>query len=124
MIFSHILFLTIGRCMYAGKFLQVSAGTRTTCAIWVETDSVVDGDDSDLTSTAIHCWGSRTNALLDHFVTEEGTNDNPFRHNHACASGKNPNGSLDSTQTSLECWWMAGSDFNAHRVPVCLKMVG
>ena len=131
MIFSHLLFLIIAQCMYAGKYLRVSAGTRTTCAIYVETDSAVDGDDSVVISTAIHCWGSRANASLDHFVVEERTTDNSYGHNqislgqdHACVSGKNANGSSDSTQTSLECWWMAGSDFNAHRVPAGFEMVG
>ena len=107
---------------YAGNFLQVSAGTRTTCAI--------DGGDSDLTSTTIHCWGSCANALLDHFAMEEKTNGNSYVHNqilmgqdHACASGKNTDGSSDTSQTTLACWRLAGSDFNAHRVPVGLEIV-
>lgn len=112
-----------------GKFLQVSAGTRTTCAVRavrVEIDSIVDDNDSEFTSTSIHCWGSRANALLDH----PNNIDNNHEHNqislgqdHACASAKSAAGSLDSTKTSLECWWLAGSDFDAHRIPVGLEMV-
>ena len=118
-----------------GKFLQVSAGTRTTCAVRavrVEIDSIVDDTASEFTSTSIHCWGSRANALLDHFDMEPRPNniDNNHEHNqislgqdHACASAKSAAGSLDSTKTSLECWWLAGSDFDAHRIPVGLEMV-
>ena len=119
-----------------GKFLQVSAGTRTTCAIRVkeETDANTDGNDSGVESTSIHCWGSRANALLDHFRRGHRANasiSNNHEHNqislgqdHACASSNTMiDGSSDSTKTSLECWWMTGSDFEAHRVPVGLEMV-
>jgi len=116
---------------HAGNFLQVSAGTRTTCALREEIEAAVDDGDSDVTSTTIHCWGSRANSVLDHLAMKEQTNDNSHDHiqislgqDHACASGKNADESSDSAQTSLECWWMAGSDFNAHRIPVGLEMAG
>ncbi|KAL3781288.1 hypothetical protein ACHAW5_003046 [Stephanodiscus triporus] len=48
-----------------GKFLQVSAGTRTTCAIRVETDQIDDGHDADSMFTTVFCWGSRANSLMD-----------------------------------------------------------
>ena len=57
---SFLLFKKFGLCMRVGTFVQVSAGTRTTCAIRVEADSSVKGDDSNSSSTAIHCWGNRT----------------------------------------------------------------
>jgi len=45
---------------------------------------------------------------------------------HACASAKKTavvDGASDESRNSLQCWWMAGSDFDAHRVPVGLEMV-
>ena len=115
-----------------GNFTQVSAGSRTTCAIRVVDEVKVDGSndvvDGDSVSTTIHCWGSRANTLLHHFEPDQHTtssNDND-RHNqislgqhHACATARK-NG---SDQTSLECWWMSGSNFDAHSVPVGISMV-
>ena len=40
---------------FPGTFLHVSAGTRTTCGVEVKSQ----------TTTSIHCWGGRANALLD-----------------------------------------------------------
>jgi len=51
--------------MQKGPFSQVSAGTRTTCAIRNESRST-DGN-----STSLYCWGSRANVLLDHFEAEQ-----------------------------------------------------
>lgn len=60
------------------------------------------------------------------------SNDNYLAHSqislgqdHACASAKKTTveGASDPSRNSLQCWWMAGSDFDAHRVPVGLEMV-
>ena len=111
-----------------GKFLQVSTGARTTCAIREdESDSTpVDG----ATTTSIHCWGSRANSLLHHFDGEAHKyhehSQISLGQDHACATAKVvSDGSSESTAKThtLECWWMAGSDFGAHRIPVGLEMV-
>lgn len=111
----------------AGDFLRVSAGTRTSCALHAKSNSA----DPDSVSTTIHCWGSRSNALLDHLVVEKKNGGNSYGHeqislgnDHACVAGKKADESSESAQAQLECWWMAGSDFNAHRVPFGLEMVG
>ncbi len=123
-----------------GNFLQVSAGMRTTCAIRVETDTTTITDDGDKNSpsTAIHCWGSRATSLLHHFDIDQrkknvSSKDGDLTHSqislgqdHACASAKKMaviDGASDASRNYLQCWWMAGSDFDAHRVPVGLEMV-
>ena len=121
-----------------GSFLQVSAGTRATCGIRVETNTAsTDNDDKNSSSTAIQCWGSRASALLDHMdIDQRKTNasnkEDELLHSqvslgqdHACASAKRTaevDGAADASRSSLQCWWMAGSDFDAHRVPVGLEM--
>ena len=44
---------------------------------------------------------------------------------HGCAVAKvNDDESTSSTIShELECWWMTGSNFDAHRVPVGLELV-
>ncbi len=45
---------------------------------------------------------------------------------HGCASIKANKVSNDESSTSdssLQCWWMTGSDFEAHRVPVGLELI-
>ena len=102
-----------------GSFLQVSAGTRTTCAIRIDTDKA----DNAGTSTSLFCWGSRANAVPGNIIM----NGSNSKHNHismgqdhACVSANSANG---TSQTSIQCWWMAGSDYDAHRVPAGLVMV-
>ena len=41
---------------------------------------------------------------------------------HGCASTKVKDKASSST-SSLECWWMTGSDFDAHRVPIGLELI-
>ncbi|KAL7535459.1 hypothetical protein ACHAXR_006507, partial [Thalassiosira sp. AJA248-18] len=102
-----------------GKFLQVSAGTRNTCAVRDDADDAIDGDDFEPASTIIHCWGSRAN-FVEEAQKEKRQNGDYHEHrqislgqDHACATAaKNAHG-----KTSLQCWWMAGSDFDAHRIP-------
>lgn len=105
-----------------GKFLQVSAGARTTCAIIEKENSASNGDDAGLTND-VHCWGGRANALLGHFAA---TKDKFYQQiqigqDHACTLGSLLAG--NKMVESLQCWWMVGSDFGAHRVPVGLEMV-
>ena len=106
-----------------GTFLQVSAGTRTTCAIRANDNSDA-GEDTK--HTTIHCWGSRANTLLDHFRADADlANDHKLietlglGQDHACATSKKD----ESKKSSVECWWMTGSDFDAHRVPIGWEMV-
>jgi hypothetical protein len=99
----------------------VTAGTRTTCAIRI-IDTDTDKADNADTSTSLVCWGSRANAVPDHIM--DGS-DSKHSHismgqDHACVSANSVNG---TTQTSIQCWWMAGSDYDAHRVPAGLVMV-
>ncbi len=117
---------------------------RTTCAIRVETDTttITDDDDDDgdknSSSTAIHCWGSRATSLQHHFDIDQrkknvSSKDGDLTHgqislgqDHACASAKKVvviDGASDASRSYLQCWWMAGSDFDAHRVPAGLEMV-
>lgn len=102
-----------------GSFLQVTAGTRTTCAIrTIDTDKA---DNADML-TSLFCWGSRANVVPDHIMNGS---DNKHSHismgqDHACVSANSANG---TSQTSIQCWWMAGSDYDAHRVPAGLVMV-
>ncbi|KAL9189857.1 LOW QUALITY PROTEIN: hypothetical protein ACHAXT_009532 [Thalassiosira profunda] len=120
-----------------GNYLQVSAGTRTTCAIRDGSDPE-NGDgghgsnNHGSNATSIHCWGGRAAAVLDHLEAEptiEGWQRSYHQQislgqDHACVSTKSANESLsDTPKTSLECWWMAGSNFDAHRVPAGLEMV-
>ena len=127
--------------MHIESFLQVSTGTRTSCAIRNETSSVIDSAKSS--STSIHCWGGRANTLLDHFVEEQ--HHSPTYHeknddeestnfeykqislgqDHACASSTSVDESTtpSSSSSSLQCWWMAGSNFGAHHVPIGLVLV-
>ncbi|KAL3799491.1 hypothetical protein ACHAW5_006785 [Stephanodiscus triporus] len=107
-----------------GKFLQVSAGTRTACAIRVETDQIDDGHDADSMFTTVFCWGSRANSLMDHLESNNSKHSQiSLGQDHACALAKSTDKTSASARTSLQCWWMAGSDFDAHRVPVGLVMV-
>ena len=110
-----------------GIFLHVSAGARTSCGI-----RAVDTDDSTH-ATSIHCWGNRANALLDHFEAKQSSKKDHYHNqivlgqDHACANAMNINvgdeSSSDSNvHPSLECWWMAGSDYNAHQVPVAVDI--
>ena len=111
-----------------GKFLHVSAGTRTSCGI-----RAVDTDVS-ASPASIHCWGNRANILLDHFEAKQSSKKDHYHNqivlgqDHACAIAMNINvgdeSSSDSNvHPSLECWWMAGSDYNAHQVPVDIHLV-
>lgn len=126
-----------------GEFLHVSAGTRTSCGVEVKSGTA-----------SIHCWGGRANALLDQVdyqrmeqrrlamkgsmdllddassVEEESTSHHYEQillgQDHACAAKKEvkEDNNSSSSSLSLECWWMTGSDFDAHRVPVGLTMMG
>jgi hypothetical protein len=105
---------------FTGPFLQVTPGMRTTCAIR-------DGTDS---SSPIHCWGGRADELLDRIKGDSnGLENNATMYHqislgkdHACAVSKLDN--KESTSSSyLQCWWLAGSDFDAHKVPVGLELV-
>ena len=107
--------------------MYVSAGTRTSCGIHVDTDV-------SASSTSIHCWGNRANALLDHFEAKQSSKKDHYHNqivlgqDHACATEMNMNvgdeSSSDSNvHPSLEYWWMAGSDYNAHQVPVDIQLV-
>ena len=111
-----------------GKFLHVSAGTRTSCGI-----RAVDTDVS-ASPASIHCWGNRANILLDHFEAKQSSKKDHYHnqivlgHDHACTIAMNINigdeSSSDSNvHPSLECWLMAGSDYNAHQVPVDIQLV-
>jgi len=125
-----------------GTFLHISAGTRTSCGVEVKSET-----------TAIHCWGGRANALLDQVdlqrnerqlavessgylddgvLMEERLLDDSsnyhYQHislgqDHGCASIKLNDDASSSSSSSLECWWMTGSDFDAHRVPVGLELI-
>eukprot|EP00985_Skeletonema_marinoi_P006814 scaffold2992_cov103-Skeletonema_marinoi.AAC.4 len=125
-----------------GTFLHISAGTRTTCGVEVKSET-----------TSIHCWGGRANALLDQVdlqrnerrlalessgylddgvLMEERLLDDSsnyhYQHislgqDHGCASIKLTDDASSSSSSSLECWWMTGSDFDAHRVPVGLELI-
>ena len=116
---------------FAGHFIQVSAGTRTSCAVMVE-DSELDTDGSS-TTTSIHCWGSRANALLDHFDGVDRSKMKKGEHkqislgqDHACATTMKVDESNNDgpKKTALECWWLAGSDFDAHKVPLGHVQIG
>jgi len=107
-----------------GNFTQVSAGIRTSCAIQVVDETRVEASlNDDSVSTTIHCWGSRANTLLHHFepglVITDKHNQISLGQDHACATSVKK----DSDQTSLECWWMAGSNFDAHKVPIGISVV-
>ena len=125
-----------------GTFLHVSAGTRTSCGVEAKSET-----------TSIHCWGGRANALLDQVdlqrnerrlavessgylddgvLMEERLLDDSsnyhYQHislgqDHGCASIKLTEDASSSSASSLECWWMTGSDFDAHRVPIGWEMV-
>ncbi|KAL3805363.1 hypothetical protein HJC23_009070 [Cyclotella cryptica] len=108
-----------------GSFLQISLGIRTTCAI-----------SDDTNDPSIHCWGSRANDLLGQIIgygNRAGDESNDFYHqislgqDHACAishTDKKDSASSHADPATLKCWWMAGSDFDAHRVPVGLEILG
>lgn len=129
---------------FPGTFLHVSAGTRTTCGVEVKSQ----------TTTSIHCWGGRANALLDQvdfqrnnerrlakkssddlddgMLLEGGMLDDTasyqYQHislgqDHGCALTKLNGDESSASPSSLECWWMTGSDFDAHRVPVGLGLI-
>lgn len=92
---------------------------RTTCAIR-------DNDDS----TPIHCWGGRANDFLHHIERDRSKNSKVPQYqqvslgkDHICAVSKleNEEDSMPSA-SSLQCW-LAGSDFDAHKVPVELEIV-
>ena len=108
-----------------GIFLHVSAGTRTSCGIRAV--------DVSASSTSIHCWGKRANLLDHHFEAKQSSKKDHYHNqivlgqDHACAIAMNINvgdeSSSDSNvHPSLECWWMAGSDYNAHQVPVAVDI--
>ena len=44
---------------------------------------------------------------------------------HGCASIKAKVSNVESStsDSSLQCWWMTGSDFDAHRVPIGLELI-
>lgn len=138
--------MLITALILSGKFLRVSAGTRTTCGIELKSSQ----------TTSIHCWGGRANAVLDQVdlqrnerrlavkssgyldgdvvIEERLSDDSSNRHyqhislgqDHGCAStkAKVDNDEFSSSDSSIECWWMTGSDFDAHRVPVGLAVIG
>ena len=116
-------------CSTLDKFLHVSAGTRTNCGIQVD-----EASEEATSTTSIHCWGNRANALLDHFESKQSSEeDHEHKHNqivlgqdHACATATKINGDETSDSNdhpTLECWWMAGSNFDAHQVPVGIQLV-
>lgn len=65
----------------------------------------------------------------DVLIEERLSDDSSHRHyqhislgqDHGCASTK---AKVDNDEyPSIECWWMTGSDFDAHRVPVGLAVI-
>ena len=70
----------------------------------------------------------------DVMIEERLSDDSSNRHyqhislgqDHGCASTKAEvdNDDFSSSDPSIECWWMTGSDFDAHRVPVGLAVIG
>ncbi|KAL7511909.1 hypothetical protein ACHAXN_009715 [Cyclotella atomus] len=104
-----------------GSFLQVTTGYRTTCGIR-------DSDDA-----SIHCWGARANELLHHInrgTKAANNNDSTKSHFHQVSLGKDHAcavSTIDSedpaSSTSIQCWWLGGSNYDAHKVPPMLVVV-
>ena len=100
-----------------GSFVQVTPGLRTTCGIRDNTNG-----------TSVHCWGGRTHELMEHIKRDDTTNSKQHYHrvslgkDHACAISKVYD-EVSASSASLKCWWLAGSDFDAHKVPVGLAIV-
>jgi hypothetical protein len=106
----------------AGSFLQVATGYRTTCGIR-------DSDDD----APIHCWGARANELLNHIKSDTKTANDSAKSrryqvslgkDHACVVSTVDSDSEESaSSTSFQCWWLGGSNYDAHKVPPMLEVV-
>jgi hypothetical protein len=130
---------------FPGTFLHVSTGTRTTCAVEVKShttsihcwggraNALLDQVDFQRNERRLAVKSSGD--LDDDMQIEDGMLDDianyQYQHislgqDHGCAStnvNKDNSSSSSSTSSSLECWWMTGSDFDAHRVPVGLGLI-
>jgi hypothetical protein len=108
-----------------GSFINVSPGMRTTCAI--------RDDNGAATHGGIHCWGGRASELLDQIHRDDNHSRREYNklyhqislgQDHACAIATfDREQDATSASSTLQCWWMAGSDYDAHRVPVGLEIV-
>lgn len=126
-----------------GTFLHVSAGTRTTCGI--EVKSQVSSihcwggranallDQIDLHRKERRLAVESSGHLDGDMLAEGGLLDDSTDHyqhislgqDHGCASikAKVSNDESSTSDSSLQCWWMTGSDFDAHRVPIGLELI-
>lgn len=127
-----------------GEFLHVSAGTRTTCGVEVKSgttsihcwggraNALLDQVDYQRMEQRRLAMKSSMDLLDDaaSSVEEEESTSHHYEQillgqDHACAAKKQvkEDDNSSSSSLSLECWWMTGSDFDAHRVPVGLTMM-
>ena len=139
-----LLTLLISILICPGTFLHVSAGTRTTCGIEVKSqvssihcwggraNALLDQIDLQRNERRV---AEESSGYLDGDLPIEGRlMDYSSNHHyqlislgqdHGCASIKAmvSNDESSTSDSSLECWWMTGSDFDAHRVPVGLELI-
>ena len=127
-----------------GEFLHVSAGTRTSCGVEVKSgttsihcwggraNALLDQVDYQRMEQRRLAMKSSMDLLDDASSVEEESTSHHYEQillgqDHACAAKKQQvkeDNNSSSSSLSLECWWMTGSDFDAHRVPVGLTMMG
>ena len=127
-----------------GEFLHVSAGTRTSCGVEVKSgitsihcwggraNALLDQVDYQRMEQRRLAMKSSIDLLDDASSVEEESTSHHYEQiflgqDHACAAKKQQvkeDDNSSSSSLSLECWWMTGSDFDAHRVPVGLTMMG
>ena len=139
-----LLTLLISILIVPGTFLHVSAGTRTTCGIEAKSqassihcwggraNALLDQIDLQRNERRVAVESS---GYFDGDLSFEGKllDDSSNNHyqlislgqDHGCASikAKVSNDESSTSDSSLECWWMTGSDFDAHRVPVGLELI-
>ena len=131
--------------IFPGTFLHVSAGIRTTCGIEVKSqvssihcwggraNAVLDQIDLQRNEhrVAVASSGYLDGDMLDNGRLLDYSSDHHYQHislgqDHGCTTSKKAKLSNDESSTaasSLECWWMTGSDFDAHRVPIGLELI-
>ena len=139
----HLFLLPISICI--GTFLHVSTGTRTSCGVEVKSQTATSihcwGGRASTVLDEVELQRNERRLALENTADSDGDMliaeafpDNVnyyFYHHislgqdHGCAVAKvNDDESPSSTIShELECWWMNGSDFDAHRVPVGLELV-
>ena len=130
-----------------GTFLHVTAGSRTSCGVELKSqltsihcwggraNTLLDQvyfqkTEQRRLAAAKSSSGDLNDGILEERMLFDDTSINYYHQislgqDHACASTRQVNeyDESSSSSQSIECWWMTGSDFDAHRVPVGLTLV-